>query len=314
MEELVSYGSPPGAAAAVIPPPWPLMPAALPPDHRSDRYRLQVNTYDRTATLLIALLVMIGLAVLGLSIVFFANKFATRIDPIQVVPVEATSATANQGLAEEPDPPGVEEAPDLAEPQLQDTLDALTTAVTESQALLSEQTIDAAAEAGKGSGLGDARQAGPGGDGVVERVERWKRWRFRFEPKSAGDFAAWLDQYKIMVGVLGRDNQVHVASGFSDGAPDVESGPTEEYQRLGRTIPTDGPMPGLINQLATQAGIRSRGPYALLFFPFEVEALLYTLEAEQSGGRDVNDIRQTIFTVEQEGDGYNFRVVEQKYF
>lgn len=290
------------------------MPAAVPPDARTNRYRLQVNTYDRTATMLIALLVMIGFGVLGLSIVFFANKFSTRIDPIQVVPVEATSATANQGLAAEPDPPGVEEAPDLAEPQLQDTLETLTTAVTESQALLSDQTIDAAAEAGKGSGLGDARQAGPGGDGVVERVERWKRWQFRFEPKSPGDFAAWLDQYKIMVGVLGRDNQVHVASGFTDGTPKVESGPTEQYQRLGRTIPTDGPMPGLINQLASRAGIRSRGPYALLFFPFEVEALLYTLESEHSGGRDVNEIRQTVFTVEQDGAGYEFRVAEQKYF
>ena len=45
--------------------------------------------------LLIALLVMVGTAVLGLCVVFFANKFATRIEPIMVVPVEATSANAS---------------------------------------------------------------------------------------------------------------------------------------------------------------------------------------------------------------------------
>ena len=45
-----------------------------------------------------------------------------------VVPVEATNPNANQGLADEPEPPGIEDAPDLSEPQLQDTLDALTAA------------------------------------------------------------------------------------------------------------------------------------------------------------------------------------------
>ena len=277
-------------------------------------YRLKVNSFDRTATLLIALLVMVGIAVLGLCVVFFANKFATRIEPIMVVPMEATSANANQGLADEPDPPGVEDAPDLSEPQLQDTLEALTEAVTDNQAMLADQTIDAAAEAGKGSGLGDSRQAGPGGDGVVERVPRWERWKFRFEPKSIGDFSAWLDQYKIMVGVLGSDNKVYVASGFSTGSPKIDSGDPIEYGRLGRTIPSDGPMPALVKQLARKAGIASKGRHALLFFPFEVEAILYTKEHNHSGGRSANEIRQTVFTVLEKRGSYEFEVVEQRYF
>ncbi|MDC0935028.1 hypothetical protein OAS39_01990 [Pirellulales bacterium] len=277
-------------------------------------YRLKVNSFDRTATLLIALLVMVGTSVLGLCIVFFANKFATRIEPIMVVLPEATSPNANQGLADEPDPPGIEEAPDLSEPQLQDALEALTEAVADNQAMLADQSIDAAAEAGRGSGLGDARQAGPGGDGVVERVPRWERWKFRFEPKSLGDFSAWLDQYKIMVGVLGRDNKVYVASGFSQGAPKVESGDPVKYGRLGRTIPSDGPMPALVKQLATKAGIISKGRHALLFFPFEVETLLYTKEHKYSGGRSANEIRQTVFTVIEKRGSYEFEVIEQRYF
>ncbi|MEQ8838880.1 MAG: hypothetical protein RID07_18890, partial [Lacipirellulaceae bacterium] len=103
--------------------------SATTPEQRAE-YRLQVNSYDRTATLLIALLVMVGLSVLGLAVVFFANKFNSSARPIMVVPREASSANANMGISDEPDPPGVEDAPELAEPQLQDTLDALTATVS----------------------------------------------------------------------------------------------------------------------------------------------------------------------------------------
>ena len=63
-----------------------------------------------------------GCAVLGMAVVFFTGKFVRTVEPIPVVPVEASSPNANQGIAQEPDPPGVEDAPELAEPQLQETL------------------------------------------------------------------------------------------------------------------------------------------------------------------------------------------------
>lgn len=277
-------------------------------------YRLKVNTYDRTATLLIALLAMAGLTVLGLAIVFFANKFTRRIEPIEFVPVEATSPNANQGFADQPEPPGAEDAPELSEPQLQDTLEALTSLVSLNEALLAEETIDAAAEAGKGEGLGDARQAGPGGDGVVERVQRWERWKIRWEPSTPADFAAWLDQYEIRVGVLGRDNKVHVAYGFAGGNPRVESVEPLEYAAWGQTVPVDGPMPALTNDLARKADIAKEGRYALLFFPFDVERLLWSLENRYNKTGDVNKIRETVFTVQRERDGYAFQVIDQKYF
>ena len=96
----------------------PLQPTEAPTSMMPRRYQLTVNTYDRTATLLIALLILIGAAVSGLLVVFFATRQFPTIEPIPVVPVEATSPNANQGLADEPDPPGIEDAPDLSEPQL----------------------------------------------------------------------------------------------------------------------------------------------------------------------------------------------------
>ena len=283
------------------------------------KYQLTVNTYDRTATLIIALLVMVGMTVLGLLIIYFANKTFPTIEPIPFVPVEATSPNANQGLAEEPDPPGAEDAPELSEPELQDTLDSLAEAVSTKEVLLSDAVMDAEKEAGKGKGLGDARMAGQGSDGVVERVPRWERWKIRFEPSSRADFARWLDSYGIELGVLGRDNKVHYASNLSASSPKIREG-APRIENRGYTSAADGPMPRLTNELARKANIARFGSVVLLFYPFEeVESRLYILEQKVlkkkfGDTRDVNSIRQTVFTVIRDGSKYQFEVLEQRYF
>lgn len=293
------------------------MATSTPQQGNRKKYQLSVNTYDRTTTMIIALLVIVGMFVSGLLVIFFANKSFPTIEPIPVVPVEATSPNANQGLAEEPDPPGIEDAPDLSEPQLQDTLDVLSNSMQD--IVLSDEILDAQSEMGKGKGLGDARMAGDGSGGVVERVPRWERWKIRFEPDSADDFASWLDFYKIELGVLGRDNLVHYAGSLSSSSPKIRAAPPKQENR-GYTSAADGPMPRLTNELARKADIARLGNVVLLFYPFkEVESRLYILEQqwlkEKGGGeRDVNSIRQTTFTVIRDGSSYKFEVIEQKYF
>jgi len=118
------------------------------------------------------------------------------------------------------------------------------------------------------------------------------------------------------LGVFGRDNLVHLAFDFQKGLK-VESAPGSEYTAWGYTVPADGPMPALADQLARKANIASKGPIVLLFYPFEVEAVLYTFEkkyAEEKGVTDVNKLRSTVFTVIQEGGRYDFQVIDQKYF
>ena len=196
---------------------------------------------------------------------------------------------------------------------LQDTLDALMNLTSTSAALLSEESLDTDSQAGKGKGLGDARMAGPGGDGVVERVPRWQRWKFRFEPESMADYARWLDFYKIEIGVLGRDNRVHYAGHLNGDKPVIHAGDPSRETR-GYAAPTDGPMPALTLQLARQADIARHGTILLLFYPIEVESILWAKEKKYAGDRDVNTIRQTLFTVKRAGDRYEFEVLGQKYF
>jgi hypothetical protein len=282
--------------------------------------RLSVSAFDRAATLVVTLLVTVGAIVGMLALVFFANKFTYTPTPIALVPMEATSPTGNGGLGTDPEPPGVPDAPELSDPQVGETLDALMSvdvmsAAATSDAVVSDHSIEAAGQvAGRGNGLGDARSPGPGNDGVIERVPRWERWKIRFEPDSEADFAAWLDFFKIRIGVLGRDNQVHVAWNFAAGSPVVEAKQPMEYARWGQTIPTDGPMPALTQRLAQNAGIMAFGQIALLFYPFEVEQLLWTLEGQRNPSNDANKIRETVFTVVREGGQFKFSVIDQKYF
>ena len=276
-------------------------------DRHAD-YRLTVSSYDRTASMIIALLVIVGCAVTGMAVVFFTGKFVRTIEPIPVVPVEATSPNANQGMAQEPDPPGAEDAPELSEPQLEQTLETLASTVVEDIML-----SDTVKEAGKGKGKGDNRMAGSGSGGVVERVPRWERWKFRFEPSSAKEFAEWLDQYQIEVGVLGRDNKVHYAGKLSSASAKIYTGDPMKETR-GYTSAADGPMPKLTNDLARKAGIARHGNIVLIFYPFDVESILWDLERKYSGGRDANDFRETVFAVVNESGTFRFEVIDQRYF
>lgn len=277
-------------------------------------FRLSVSAYDRTATWIISLLIVVGVLVASLAVVYFADKTIVTLQPVPVVPMEATSPNANQGYADEPDPPGVEDAPEFSDPGLASTLNSLAVAaISSKEVLLSDETLVAGTETGRGKGLGDARMPGKGGGGVIERVPRWERWKIRFEPESADEFARWLDYYKIEIGVLGRDNLVHYAFNFSQPIPQTRIAEPSKENR-GYTSAADGPMPTLTDQLARKADIAKLGNIVLLFYPFEVESALWTLENQYSKERDVNSIRETVFTVTRNGDAFGFEVVEQSTF
>src|SRR5262245_64936433 len=113
---------------------------------------LSVNSFDRAASGVITSLVTVGTTVGCLALLFFANKFTSTVTPIAIVPVEATSPTGNNGFGTDPEPPGSPDAPELSEPQLGDTLDALTSAdvldaLSTSDAVVGDQTIEAAGQA-----------------------------------------------------------------------------------------------------------------------------------------------------------------------
>jgi hypothetical protein len=271
---------------------------------------LRVNAYDRVASLLVALLVIVGCSVAGLVIVYFARRMIESQVAVPFQPVSAASrpADAAMGLKRDLEPPGIEEVPNLVEPQLQDTLSALSTAVAAKTALLSDDDIDSQADVGHGSGLGDNRRAGAGnGEGPDE-----PRREIRFEPESLQQYARWLDFFGIELGVLGRDNKVYYAYNLSRDKPSVRVGDPAEDQRLYMN-PIDTQFAALDRQLAEKAGIADKGEIILQFFPPETQAILFGLEQKRAGERKPEQIRHTIFRVTPVGDRFEFSVEEQSY-
>ena len=277
---------------------------------QTSKYQLRVNLYDRVSSLLVALLVICSFAVGGLLIVYFARRLIDAQVAIPFQPVSAASrpADAAMGLKRDLEPPGIEEVPDLIEPQLQDTLSALTAAVSAKTALLSDEDIDSEMEVGHGSGFGDNRRAGAGdGSGPDE-----PRREIRFEPASLQQYARWLDFFGIELGVLGRDNQVHYAYNLSRDTPSVRVGNPTQDKRLYMN-PTDRQFTAMDRQLAEKAGIADKGGIILQFFPPETQAILIGLERKRAGERKPEQIRHTVFRVNAVGDRFEFSVEEQSY-
>ncbi len=289
----------------------------MPPDERTrSSYELAVSPYDRAASLLVALLLFVGIVVLGLLIVFFTSRVFTRQKAVAVTMTQVAGRAENAafGFSRDLEPPGVEQYPDLLQPQLQETLTALPQVVAEKLAQLDDRAIDAEMAAGAGRGAGDARQVGAQGEGLVEKIPRAERWEVRFEATSLDVYARQLDHFGIeLATILAADNKVHYASHLAKARPDRRSADPAAEKRLYMTW-RSGPLSAADRDLLARAGIPVGGGIMLQFYPAETENILAELERQRAGKRDVNEIRKTIFGVRQQDDTYAFYVIDQKYF
>lgn len=270
------------------------------------KYALRVNTYDRASSVLIALLIMIGATVAGLVIVFFSR---TMVNVQTAIPVTAVSASGQSasGLADDQSP-GIENAPEELEPQLQDTLNLMAGLVAAQASLYDSDSLDNTAGPSKGEGLGDARGIGDGtGQGPPEPQRE-----IRFEPETLAEYAQWFDQSGFELGVLGNDNQVYYASNLSNSQPKVRVGPPDQETRLYFNS-TGGPLQPLDRQLAAKAGILGQGSIVLQFSSAETAGLLLGLEQQAAGDRPTSQISRTVFRVKRSGAKFTFVVEDQQY-
>ncbi len=139
---------------------------------------MRAHAVDRVSSLLMALVIMVGLAVAVMGSIFLSRLDLASPDAIVLEPEDEQAAGRGdhaEGFARDFAPPGQEEVADLAEPSLEQSLEAVTDAVTSIAASLN--TVESAvAEASQGSGLGDSRPPGPLGEGpnIISRAERWE--------------------------------------------------------------------------------------------------------------------------------------------
>lgn len=293
------------------------------------RHQLRVSAYDRVSSWLVSLLFVTCLTVGSLILIYFTRKFILQDVTLPVTPVQSGGGgTGGVGgtPGESNDAPGIEDAPaNTNEPQIQDTLSALATAVSKRTATLSDEQIDVGMEPTQGSG-GDNRTPGFGGGrgggigggigsgfGPGRGGPPEPRREIRFEPVNLLEYAQWLDFFKIELGVLNpQDNKIYYAYNLAQAKPSVRVDDPAKEIRLFMN-PTDSQFAALDRQLCQKAGIADKGQIILQFYPNDAAGILYTLEKNYAGARTKESIRGTVFRVKHTGGTFQFSVEDQSY-
>ena len=159
---------------------------------------LRTHAVDRVSSMLMALVIVVGLAVLVMGAIFLSRLDLASPDAILLEPEDEQAAGRGDnaaGFARDFAPPGQEEVEELNEPSLEQTLEAVTDAVTSVAASL--DTVESSAiDASQGSGKGDSRPPGPMGEGsnIISRAERWE---LKFTARNIKAYASQLDFFNM---------------------------------------------------------------------------------------------------------------------
>lgn len=267
-------------------------------------YRLKVSPYDRVSSMLLALVILLGVAVLILLIVWLTNRIFLRQ---AAVPVELVELGAGEGplggggeLAEPIDEPI---KPD--EPTVQQTLAAVADAVAQKRA----QLVDPAWESRTGPGQG----AGSGGSGRGSGSGTARHWEVRFlKGNTLESYARQLDFFGIELGVLMPDGKLLYAFNLSKRRPDTRTGPADQEKRYYLTWQS-GELQEADRELLGRAAIQAGDRIILKLLPPGLEARLAAMEKAHAG-RHADRLRKTRFEVRPDGaGGYAFVVVDQSF-
>ena len=269
------------------------------------RYRLGVSRYDRASSMLIALLILLGVAVFLLLVVFLTSHvFVSQIAvPVELMDIgDSDGPLGGDNKLEGP----MDEEIELPEPSVQDTLAAVADAVALQAAILDNPALSDHLSAGRG---GDGRGLGSGsgkGSGVA------RRWEVRFDGGGSLEaYARQLDHFKIELGVLMPNNRVIYVSRLSGTAPQTREGPADQEKRYYLTW-RSGELMAADRELLDRAGVDSQDKIIMKFVPPQLEAQLQQMERTRAGA-DANRIRRTRFRILPEGAGFKFDILDQSY-
>jgi hypothetical protein len=281
---------------------------------------MSVSRYDQVAGMLVSLLILIGCAV-GIMFVIWLTMvlvFTPTSVPITLVENAAGRGDNPPGFERDMLAPGMEEMPELAEPQLEAALEAVTNAVS-SVAASTDVLNTASTVTSKGEGgRGDSRPPGPEGEGD-DIIPRYERWEVRWTASSIGAYAGQLEFFNIELGAAG-------GSPLMDYAYDLDTSPKKrnlkprdpKEKRLYMTW-KGGTMQQFDRTLLGRAGISTNRRIMFQFFEPKEEndlALAEMANGKDKGHADVKEFLKTIFGVRKPTRGnakWEFYVVEQRF-
>jgi len=277
---------------------------------------LRVSPYERAASLMLALLVLVGLAVTCLFLIWLSNQIPDRPQsvPVTIVPTggyEQGEGTEGMQL-DSPNPQEIAQESELEEPEFRESVAAIESLIAALPVDLDTPNLEDDPDmqgGGQSEGTGDRLAKGEGG-GYGGGVNVAQRWVIRFpEGSTLDEYARQLDSFGIELGVLGGSNQVTLAKNLAKPRPDTYEKQRDQEDRLHMSW-SQGSLQDADRQLLTRAGVNVDGRIILQFFPHELEVRMLGMELSYMN-RKVHDIRRTFFGVRAQGGGYEFFVQDQ---
>lgn len=290
------------------------LPAHLRPPVLTSK-EIVVSKFDKVSAFLLALAMFFGLLV-GMLFLLWLTSGKPKI-PKALPPIEEIAAGRGEnaeGFERDFEPPGAEEIEELLEPTIEETLVAVTDAVTSVPAEFDAVASDSSAST-QGTGRGDSRPPGPMGEGE-DIVPRFERWKLKFLAKNVQAYAVQLDFFGIELGAIGGGIKgVDYAANLA-GAPRTRRGDSKTETRLYFMWTAPSPLQAYDRQLLQKGGVALTNRQLVKFIPQELENLLAHTElefAKSKGHSSITEVAQTVFECQPSDSGYQFVVIDQKY-
>jgi hypothetical protein len=281
---------------------------------RPDSISLRASRFDQVASLLLALLLIVGVMVVGLFIVWLTATIVFHKEG-RVRVWDVVGTTPFPDPRDVPfEPPSQEEVPELIEPQVEPSVVELADAASQVAKIDHKRSDSDKTGPGQDGPGGPNRPMGPPSDGPIA-IPRWERWEIRFESSSIEAYARQLDFFKIELGSAGGGrSQIDYAYNLVKTRPDSRIGPGNKEQRLYMTW-RGGTLLQFDKQLLARAGINTTNRVVLQFYPEEVEKQLAQIEKDNADqrGKTLPEYLKTVFRVERSGSDWRFIVVEQRF-
>lgn len=278
---------------------------------------IAVSRYDRAASLVISLNILMGFAVALMFLLWLGRtiKFEGEVSDVVLVENIAGRGDHAAGIARDVEAPGIEELEEETEPEVEQLLEQVTDVVSkEAAAVDSMQT--AVFSSNSGTGLGDSRPPGPLGEGD-DIIPRGERWEIKYNTNSLESYTQQLDFFGIELGAIGGGvKHVDYASHLSRRRPDRRQGPGGDAEQRLYMLWTSGNLKRFDQQLLRNAGIKTSGRIVVQFYPKPVEDQLARIEmayAKKNGRTSVKQIKKTVFGVRTGGRGFEYFVESQRY-
>lgn len=272
----------------------------------------KVSRYDLLNSMLIASIIIFGFLVSVLFLIWLttAFDFSQRREP-RVLEVSVPGKEKPDGIGDDELDPGVEELPELDKPQLAVSIESVTDAISTVKGSLENRSGDAA-QMGRGSGFG-SREGGPGIG--VGGIPEHKRWIINYESENIDTYAQQLTYFDIDIGVIHKTTADIWRAQNVGASPTVAKTNREVENDTVRFMHKKPRMRRWDQSLAKRQGINLDNTIVAQFYPEKTRAIIRQVEAAALEGTDktVIDVRNTVFKVVPEGDGFAFTVVDIIY-